>query len=57
MIRLLLFGFIVYFISRIIGGMLKPGRPPVEVRGESKKEALDLSNADVEDVEFKEIKK
>lgn len=57
MFRLLLFGVIIYYIARMIGGLLKPGRPPVEVRGEKKKDALDLNNADVEDVEFKEIKR
>jgi hypothetical protein len=57
MFRLLLFGFVIYFIARMVGGLLKPGRPPVEVRGESKKDALDLRDADVEDVEFKEIKR
>jgi hypothetical protein len=57
MFRLLLFGVIIYYIARIIGGLLKSGRPPVEVRGESKKDALDLHDDDVEDVEFKEIKR
>mgnify|MGYP005844960703 CR=1 FL=1 len=57
MFRLLLLGFVIYFLSRVIAGLFKPAPPSVEIKGQSKNDALDLSRADVQDVEFKEIKK
>jgi len=55
MIRLLLLGLALYLAARIVGGLIKsPQNTPV--KGQSKKESLDLSDQDVEDVDFKEIK-
>ena len=56
MIRLLLLGLALYIAARIIGGLLKPAKPPVEVHGKSKKQPLDINSEDIEDVDFKETK-
>jgi len=37
MIRLLLLGLAIYIAARVVGGLIKPSKPPVEVRGKSKK--------------------
>lgn len=55
--KLLLFGAAIYFLTRLVGGLLKPPPPKVEIHGESKNNPLDLTNVDVEDVPFKEVKK
>jgi len=57
MMKLLLFGAAIYFLTRLVGGLLKPPPPKVEIHGESKNNPLDLTNVDVEDVPFKEVKK
>ena len=56
MIRLLLLGLAIYIAARVLGGLIKPSKPPVEVRGKSKKQPLDINREDVEDVDFKEKK-
>ena len=56
MIRLLLLGIAIYIASRVLGGLLRPSKPPSEVGGKAKNEPLDLSNQDIEDVTFKETK-
>ena len=55
MIRLLLLGLALYLASRIVGSLTKSPQNTT-VQGHSKKESLDLSNEDVEDVDYKEIK-
>lgn len=57
MVKLLLFGFAIYFLTRLVGGLIKPSHSTVEIHGESKNNPLDLTNVDVEDVPFKEVKK
>ena len=55
MMRLLLLGLALFLASRILGGLIK-NAPTSEVKGESEKESLDLSEEDVQDIDFKEIK-
>ncbi len=56
MIRLLLLGLAIYIAAKVIGGLFKPSKPPVEVHGTSKKQPLDLNREDIQDVDFKETK-
>ncbi|MBN1480399.1 hypothetical protein JXA70_09020 [candidate division KSB1 bacterium] len=56
MIRLLFIGIALYLAARILGGLFSTPAKKVEVKGDSKKDALDLSDEDVEDVDYKEIK-
>ncbi len=54
MIRLLLLGLAVWLAAKVFGSFFKPSEPPVEVRGNTKNKPLDLTDEDVEDVDFKE---
>ena len=56
MIRLLLLGFALYLAARVFGGLVKSPKRRVDIKGEAKKESLDLSKEDIQDVEYKEIK-
>ena len=57
MMRLIFLGIALFLASRIIGGLFKSTKESsVEVKGDSKKESIDFSKQDVEDVDFKEIK-
>ena len=56
MIRLLLLGFALYLAARVFGGLTKSSKKRVDIKGEAKKESLDLSKEDVQDIEYKEIK-
>ena len=56
MIRLLFLGIALYLAMRIIGGLTRSPKHTVDIKGEAKKESLDLSNQDIEDVDFKDIK-
>ncbi|MBN1558983.1 hypothetical protein JW998_01945 [candidate division KSB1 bacterium] len=56
MLRLLFLGMALYLAARVIGGLIRSPRHTVDIKGESKKESLDLSKEDVEDVDYKEIK-
>ena len=55
MIRLLLLGLALFLASRVVGGLFK-SESTTKVNGESKNEPLELSEDDVIDVDFKEIK-
>ena len=57
MMRLIFLGIALFLASRILSGLFKSTKESsVEVKGDSKKDAIDLSKEDVEDVDFKEIK-
>lgn len=56
MIRLLFLGIALYLAARILGGLFKTPEKRVEVKGDSKKTSLDLSDEEIEDIDFKEIK-
>lgn len=56
MIRLLLIGFLVYFMGRIAKNLLSPAPPSVEIHGKPDKPKVDVNPDEIQDVEFKEIK-
>ena len=56
MFRLLFMGLALYLASRIVGGLFKSKPSSNDVRGETKSKALDLSDDDVIDIDFKESK-
>lgn len=55
-IRLLIVGIIFYWILKIVKSMFGSGKPDVEIKGKPKQEPIDLSQENIEDVDFKEIK-
>ena len=60
MFRLIFLGFLLYFAYKLLSGVFRLFTPrdkqdKQEVKGKSKKPPLDLGNADVEDVDFKDI--
>jgi hypothetical protein len=55
--RLLFFFLIIYFGIRAVGKLLQSEKPKHEVRGQPKNpNSIDLSDKDIEEVDFKEIK-
>ncbi|MBN1464407.1 hypothetical protein JXA02_01505 [candidate division KSB1 bacterium] len=56
MLRLLFLGLALYISARVVGSLMRSPKSTVDVKGHSKKESLDLSKEDVEDVDYKEIK-
>jgi hypothetical protein len=52
----LMMGILVYWILKFIAKILFSAKPKVEVKGSSQKGPLDLTNQEVEDIDFKEIK-
>ena len=52
--RLLIFIFLIFWAVKLLSTLLHSGKPPSEVRGDSQSKPLDLSNEDIEDVDFKE---
>ena len=56
MMRYLLMGLALFLAAKVIGGLSKPeSENKTTVKGESKKEPLDLSKDDVVDVDFEEV--
>ena len=53
MIRLILLGLALFLAAKIIGSLVRP-TDTQEVKGEAKKKSLDISEGDIEDVDFKE---
>jgi len=54
--RLFIYGLIIYFAIKLVKGLFKPASPKSEIKGTpSKKKPIDLSGADIEDADFKEI--
>ncbi len=55
--RLIFLGFLFYFAYKLLSGVFRLFTPGYkqEVKGKSKKPPLDLGNADVEDVDFKDV--
>ena len=55
--RLIFLGFLFYFAYKLLSGVFRLFTPSdkQEVKGKSKKPPLDLGNADVEDVDFKDV--
>lgn len=57
MMRYILLGLAFFLAAKIAGGLFKPASDnKTTVKGESKKESLDLSDDEVIDVDFKEVK-
>ena len=57
MMRYLLMGLALFVAAKVIGGLSKPeSENKTTVKGEAKKESLDLSEDDIVDVDFKEVK-
>ena len=54
--RILIIGFLIYFGLKMIGSLFSSGRSVIEVKGKRKAKPLDLSNKDVQDIDFKESK-
>ncbi|HPG39372.1 MAG TPA: hypothetical protein PLP19_01100 [bacterium] len=52
----IIMGILIYWILKIIIRSLFGIKPKVEVKGSSQKKPLDLTNQEVEDIDFKEIK-
>lgn len=54
--RLFIYGLIIYFAIKLIKSLFKPANPKSEIKGyANKKKPIDLSDADVEDADFKDI--
>jgi len=51
--RLIIFGLLFYLAAKLVGALLSP-KSRTEVRGRSKSKPLDLSDKDIEDVDYKE---
>ena len=49
-------GILAYWILKIIARSLLNPKPKVNVKGSSQKRPLDLTDQEVEDIDFKEIK-
>ena len=56
MIRFIFLAIALYLAARIVGSFIKSPKSQVEVKGDTKKETLDLSDEDIQDVDYKEIK-
>ena len=57
MIRYILLGLAFFLATKIVGGLFKPASDnKTTVKGEAKKQSLDLSEDDIVDVDFKEVK-
>ena len=56
MFRYIIYGLVIYWMIKLLKNVVKPAKPDVEIKGKSKAKPLDLSNEDVEDVDFKETK-
>ena len=54
--RILILGLLIYWAFRIGSRLFSSPKDNVEVKGSSSKTPLDLSDQDVEDVDYKEIK-
>lgn len=56
LIRLIILVVLIYFAIKLFKNLLKAPDKQTEIRGTPKsKKPLDLSNADIEDADFKEI--
>ncbi len=57
MFRLILLAFLIYLALKLIKSLLAPPRNDIEVKGTpTTKKPLDLSDADIEDAKFEDIK-
>ena len=52
--RLLILGLFFYIAAKLVASLFSAAKSRTEVRGRSKSKPLDLSDKDVEDVDFKE---
>jgi len=59
LVQLILWAVLFYLLHKIIQFIFTPNSKPrdQEVRGQSQSKPLDLTKADVEDVEYKELPK
>ncbi len=54
--RFLFLFFLIYWAYKLIVSLFPSKKSDIEVNGKSSNEPLDLSDSDVEDVDYKEIK-
>ena len=52
--RILLIGFLLYWAVKLTSSILRSGRTQPEVKGKPHTKPIDLSDADIEDVDFEE---
>ncbi len=52
--RIILLGLLFYWAIKVVSSLLGSNKPRTEVRGESRNKPLDLSDEDIEDVDYKE---
>ncbi|GBD94882.1 hypothetical protein BMS3Abin05_02498 [bacterium BMS3Abin05] len=55
--RLLFWGIILYLGYKLVKDIFKPKQKDTEVHGKAKTKPLDIDESQIEDAEFKEIKK
>jgi hypothetical protein len=54
--KLFIYGLIIYFAIKLVKVLFKPAPPKSEIKGSpNRKKPIDLSGADIEDADFKEI--
>ncbi len=57
MIRYILLGLALYLATKVVGGLFKSApENKTSVKGEGKKQSLDLMDDDVVDIDFKDVK-
>jgi len=55
MLRLILWGLIIYLGYKLLKSWLEPREEQPNVKGKPQNDALDLRDADIEDANFREI--
>ena len=55
MLRFLIYGIFIYLFGKLFKAIITPVSPNIQVKGQSKNRALDLSKEDVEDADYKDI--
>jgi hypothetical protein len=56
MLRYLIFALLLFWLFKLITSLLTPGKKEPRVTGKAKSKPLDLSQEDIEDVDFKETR-
>jgi len=54
--RILVLGLLFFWAIKLVNSLLGSNKPRTEVRGKAKNKPLDLSDEDIEDIDFKETK-
>jgi hypothetical protein len=52
----LFYGFLAYLVLKLFKNTGSSGKSNIKVSGHQKNQSLDLSNEDVEDVDYKDVK-